>query len=61
MSDADQSIFDVPPDPRREEESWAEAQADIEAGRFVPHGEVAKWLATWGKEPRTAMPEEWLK
>ncbi len=31
-----------------EERAIAEAEADVAAGRVVPHEEVAKWLKSWG-------------
>jgi predicted transcriptional regulator len=35
--------------------------ADIEAGRVVPHEQVAEWLKTWGTPDEKPMPSEWLK
>lgn len=37
----------------------AEAMADFEAGRCVPHEEVAAWLDTWGKGERVPPPKSW--
>ncbi len=37
------------------------ALADIEAGRVVPHEQVAEWLKTWGTPDEKPMPPEWLK
>lgn len=37
------------------------ALADIEAGRVVPHEQVAEWLKTWGTPDEKPMPLEWLK
>ena len=56
----DFDIFDFE-SPEAEEAAWQEAQADIAAGRVVPHEDVAKWLMTWGTDTETPMPEEWLK
>jgi predicted transcriptional regulator len=42
------SIFDIPPDPAHEARLDAEAEADVAAGRVVPHDEVVKWLKSWG-------------
>jgi predicted transcriptional regulator len=42
------SIFDIPPDEAAEAAADAAAEADIAAGRFVPHAEVVKWLKSWG-------------
>ena len=60
LDDEDVDIFDIE-DPEAEEAAWREAEADIAAGRVVPHEEVAKWLLAWGRDPTLEMPEEWLK
>ena len=39
----------------------AEGLADIDAGRVVPHAEVARWLDTWGTAEEAPPPAEWLK
>lgn len=39
----------------------AEGLADIEAGRVVPHHEVARWLDTWGTPDETPPPASWRK
>ncbi len=39
----------------------AEAMADFEAGRCVPHEEVAAWLDTWGKGERVPPPKSWSR
>lgn len=39
----------------------AEAMADFEAGRCVPHEEVAAWLDTWGKGERIPPPKSWSR
>ena len=39
----------------------AEAEADIAAGRLIPHEEVAAWLKTWGTPDYRPMPRSWLK
>jgi predicted transcriptional regulator len=39
-------------DENAEERAIAEAEADVVAGRVVPHDEVVKWLRSWG------MPDE---
>lgn len=39
----------------------AEAMADFEAGRCVPHEEVAAWLDTWGKGERVPAPKSWFR
>jgi hypothetical protein len=38
-----------------------EAEADADAGRVVPHSEVAKWLKTWGTPDEKPMPESWRR
>ena len=37
------------------------AEADIEAGRVVPHADVAAWLDTWGTPQDKPIPKSWLK
>lgn len=37
------------------------ALADIEAGRVVPHEQVAEWLKAWGTPDEKPMPPEWLE
>lgn len=44
-----------------EEAALLEAEADADAGRVVPHSEVAKWLKTWGTPDEKPMPEAWRK
>jgi len=41
--------LDIIPDDAAEARAIAEAEADVAAGRLVPHGEVAKWLRSWGR------------
>ena len=48
-------IFEPDVNEGEEARRDAEAGAEIDAGRFVPHAEVAKWLQSWGtpnKQPR---------
>jgi predicted transcriptional regulator len=54
------SIFDET-DQAAEDAADAEALADIEAGRVVPHAEVAAWLDTWGTPDEKPAPAEWFK
>ncbi len=63
MVDRERSIFDdlAESDPEAEARREAEANADIAAGRVVPHAQVGKWLLTWGTPDETPMPEAWLK
>jgi predicted transcriptional regulator len=35
----------------------AEAMVAYRAGRFVPHAEVAKWLASWGTPEELDCPK----
>lgn len=44
-----------------EEASLLKAEADADAGRVVPHSEVAKWLATWGTSDEGPPPKSWFK
>ena len=50
-----QTIFD-----KTDEEAEAcaidEAEADIAAGRIVPHDEVVKWLRSWGTPDELPCP-----
>jgi len=39
------SIFDLPPDDAAEACGDAAAEADVKAGRVVPHERVREWLA----------------
>jgi predicted transcriptional regulator len=39
----------------------AEALADIDAGRVVPHEDVAAWLETWGSPDEKPAPDSWFK
>lgn len=39
----------------------AEAEADIAAGRLIPHEEVAAWLDTWGTPEHKPAPRSWFK
>jgi predicted transcriptional regulator len=44
-----------------DERRLAEAEADIAAGRVVPHAEVAAWLETWGTTEEKSAPAHWFK
>ena len=35
----------------------AQAEADVDAGRFVPHAEVVQWLESWGTANELPCPE----
>ena len=54
------SLFDEI-DNASEAAADAEGLADIEAGRTVPHAEVAAWLDTWGKPDEKPAPASWSK
>jgi predicted transcriptional regulator len=43
-------------DKDAEAQAIAEAEADIEAGRIVPHEDVVKWLESWGKANERSSP-----
>jgi predicted transcriptional regulator len=57
------SIFDQVPetDAELDESAMIEAEADMKAGRVVPHADVAKWLKTWGTAEEAPAPAQWLK
>lgn len=44
-----------------EEAALLAAEADADAGRVVPHAEVAKWLKTWGTPEEGPPPKSWFK
>ena len=54
------SIFDEI-DEDAEAAADAEGLADIEAGRVIPHAEVAAWLDTWGTPAEKPAPKRWFK
>ena len=47
--------------PEEEAASLARAEAQIAAGKGVPHEEVVKWLRTWGTPESGPPPPEWFK
>ena len=51
------SVFDIKPDAAHEARLDAEAMADAEAGRVVPHERVRAWLARLAKGERVPPPE----
>ncbi len=53
---ATKSIFDEI-DEEEEERAIAEAEADVAAGRVVPHEEVVKWLKSWGTPDELPCPK----
>jgi predicted transcriptional regulator len=50
------SIFDTEPDEAEEARLDAKADAEIDAGQFVPHTEVVKWLQSWGTPNKLPRP-----
>jgi hypothetical protein len=50
------SIFDLEPDEAFEARLDAEAEADIAAGRVVPHETVAAWLDALAKREKLPPP-----
>jgi predicted transcriptional regulator len=63
MAKAELSIFDLLGDvaPEADEQRLHEAEADIAAGRLLPHEEVAEWLKTWGTPDFKPAPAHWFK
>jgi predicted transcriptional regulator len=60
------AIFDAelepaPPLSDEEEAALLEAEADADAGRVVPHAEVAKWMQTIIDGNPQPMPKAWLE
>ena len=51
------SLFNLPPDTDAEARLDAEAEADIAAGRVVPHERVREWLIRLAKCERVPPPE----
>jgi predicted transcriptional regulator len=43
-------------DKEAETRAIAEAEADVKAGRVVPHEDVVKWLKSWGKPDELPCP-----
>ena len=60
MSNPEPSLFDLP-DDAADERAAREGEADADAGRVVPHEEVAKWLDTWGTPEEKPAPKSWFK
>jgi hypothetical protein len=52
------TIFDAP--MINAKKAWAEGEADIEAGRTVPHAKVKRWLKSWGTAKELPAPR-WRK
>jgi len=50
------SVFDVPPDEAAEARADAAAEADVKAGRVVPHENVREWLMRLVKGDKVPPP-----
>ncbi len=59
-SEDEPSIFDEI-DEEAERLADERAEADVKAGRVVPHEKVVEWLKTWGKPDRPPPPYSWRK
>jgi predicted transcriptional regulator len=55
MATKPKTIFDEI-DEDAEARAIAEAEADVAAGRVVPHDEVVKWLRSWGTPDELPCP-----
>lgn len=53
------SIFEQ--DDQADAERYAQALADIEAGRLIPNDEVCAWLESWGTPDEKPAPASWFK
>jgi hypothetical protein len=51
------SIFDIEPDAALEARLDAEAEAEIDAAKGVPHGRVREWLAKLAKGESVPPPD----
>jgi len=60
MAKPEPSLFDQP-DVAADEQATLEGEADADAGRVVPHEEVAEWLSTWGSPEEKPAPRSWFK
>jgi predicted transcriptional regulator len=54
------SIFEQD-DIEADERAMRDGEAAAEAGRVVPHEDVAAWLETWGTPDETPAPAKWFK
>jgi predicted transcriptional regulator len=56
------SVFG-PADDETEEQALKQAEADVAAGRTVPHAEVVRWLRSWGTSNELPPPKSrnWQK
>ena len=53
------SIFEQ--DDEADAKRYAEALADIQAGRLIPNDEVCAWLESWGTPDEKPAPASWSK
>jgi predicted transcriptional regulator len=51
-----ESVFDVKPDAALELRLDAEAEADVAAGRVIPHERVCEWLTKLAEGERVPPP-----
>ena len=51
------SLFDLPLDPAAEARADAEAEADVAAGRVVPHDRVRLWLPRLARGEKVPPPD----
>jgi predicted transcriptional regulator len=56
MDKPETSVFD-PATPGAEEQALRQAEADLAAGRTVPHDDVVRWLRSWGKPGELPPPK----
>jgi len=52
------SLFDLPPDKEAEARADAAAEADVVAGRVVPHSRVREWLLKLAKGESVPPPSD---
>ncbi len=60
MSEPEPDIFDEVEDAA-DRQAMAEADADIAAGRVVPHERVVEWLKSLGTPNQLPTPYSWRK
>lgn len=58
MARPDPSIFSEH-DAEAAAQSLAVAEADVAAGRVIPHEDVVKWLESWGTPNEAPPPAHW--
>ena len=55
----DWDVFDLTEEEDMRRDAEAIAQAD--AGKLIPHDEVVEWLKTWGTPEETPAPKRWFE